>query len=263
MSGLPIPLEHFGLGRIHQPTLMEFIRSGIDITDFSHPFILNKEMILNRSEGVDNLLKNLGRLKFLFVYDYSTKEKREKDGSKGIIELLVDSLKIIYQTDNIMVMNMISTIIVDNNILITDDNFQDLADAVVEMVRIDVRAMRKKIEENRKRDEMEKKNPMLKLFREKEEEHKRRTSKNQDFSLIDMANVVIHSQGNIDYEKAFNMTLYQLKNSYEVIIKKEIFNVNLMHRISPNFQPTEDFKLWEDKVSVIKSVLGKKDLEHS
>lgn len=254
MSGLPVPVE--GLGKIYQPRLRDFIDLGLDISDFSHPFLIDKQMIFNMNKDLDEVLEKIGRLKFLFMYDSSTQEKRLENGTKSIIENLTDSLKVLYRTENITVIEMINAIIVDNQVIITDDNFDMLAEVVIEMLRIDVKEMRKKIEERRKREEMERLDPRLKAFREAEEAYKRKASKDDDFTLLDIANVVIHSQSVIDYEKVFDLTIYQLKNSYEVAIKKEVFNVNLMHRISPNFQPSEDFKLWEEKAHITKSTLN-------
>lgn len=259
LSGLPIDVRHKQLGIIHQPKLIDFLNKGLEMSTFSHPFLLNKEMIVNRNEEMEEALAGLGRLKFLVVYDNLTSRSREDSKQKGIIDLLVKSLSLIYKTEDVVVMETLPAIVIGRDVLITDENFDYLSDLVVEMLRIDIVEMRKRIEEERKRKENEEEeDPLLKLFRQKEKEFKEKTNKRDDEnSFFDLINVVVHSQGVIDYERVFNMTVYQLKNSYNTIIKKEVYNASLMHRISPNFQPSEDFKLWEEKSCVVKSGLNK------
>lgn len=257
MSGLPVDFSNEGLGVIHQPKIKDFILSNLEISEFSHPFLLNKEMVLKRNEGVDEALSDVGRLKFLFIYDEITRAKRELDGTEGIVDTLVRCLKMLYNTDSVMVLSTVFSIVVGDSVLINDSNFGLLSDLVVEMMRIDILEMRKRIEENRKREEEEKNNPMLREIRRREREFLARKQEKDELTLIDLANIVIHSQSVFDYEKAFNLTVYQLKNSYDLVIKKETYMVNLLHRISPNFQPTDDFKLWEEKAKVIKSGLSK------
>lgn len=256
MSGLPIDFSSEGLGVVNQPKIKDFISSNLEISEFSHPFLLNKEMILKRNEGVDSALSDVGRLKFLFIYDEITREKRAIEGTEGIVDTLVRCLKILYNTNSVMVLSTVFSIVVGEDILINDSNFPLLADLVVEMMRIDIVEMRKRIEDNRRREEEEKNNPMLKEIRKREREFLARKKEKDELTLIDLANIVIHSQSVFDYEKVFNFTVYQLKNSYEIVINKETYMVNLLHRISPNFQPTDDFKLWEEKAKVIKSGLS-------
>lgn len=257
MSGLPIDFSEDGLGTIYQPKLKDLISSNIEISEFSHPFLLNKDMVLKRNEGVDEALSDIGRLKFLFVYDEITRPRRELEGSEGMIDTLTKCLKILYKTETVMVLSTVFSIVIGDSILINDSNFGLLADLVVEMMRIDIVEMRKKIQENKRREEEEKNNPMLREIRRREREYLARKQEKDELTIIDLANIVVHSQSIFDYEKVFDLTIYQLKNSYDLVMKKETYMVNLLHRISPNFQPTDDFKLWEEKAKVIKSGLSK------
>ena len=258
LSGLPIDVRHKQLGIIYQPKLIDFINSGLEMSTFSHPFILNKKMIMNKNEEIENALDGLGRLKFLVVYDSFTAESRKETKQKGIMDLLKESLSLLYKTEDVVVMETLPAIVIGKDVLITDDNFEYLSTLVIEMLRIDAESMLKRIEDEKKRKEQEEnEDPLLKMFRQKEEEYKKKQNKGQDEnSFFDLINVVVHSQSVIDYDRVFNMTVYQLKNSYTTIIKKEVYTVSLMHRISPNFQPTEDFKLWEEKSCVAKSSLS-------
>lgn len=262
LSGLPIDVRHKGLGVIRQPKLIDYINRGMEMSTFSHPFVLDKEMIINKNEEIEKALEDVGGLKFLSIYNELTKESNKERNQKGIIELLIDSLSLLYDINDINDFEYMSTlpaiVIKSKGVLITDDNFSYLAKLVVEMLRIDIEEMRKRIREERKLAEQEEnEDPLLKRFREMEKKFKEKTGKNEENSFFDLINVVVHGQELIDYDRVFNMTVYQLKNSYNTIIKKEVYNVSLMHRTSPNFQPTEDFKLWEEKAHVVKSGLNK------
>ena len=67
----------------------------------------------------------------------------------------------------------------------------------------------------------------------------------------------IHS-GLFNYDEVINMTVYQIKNSFEVITKKDSFEINMMHRVSPKFDiGKEKFEHWTEKVKIGKSNLSK------
>lgn len=257
MSGMPIDLTDMNLGVIHQPRIRDFINNKIDITNFSHPFLFDKEMLSNKKDSIDSLIDGLGRLGFLIIYSEILTIASD-DGS--ILDMLSDSLKFIYKTDNVLIAKTIGKIVIDGSIVIGDTEFEFISDLVLEMMRMDKEAMKKKIREMHKEKEEDE---LADIFERKRREYERRLreqkNKDKEFTIVDMVNVVVHSQTIIDYEKAFDMTMYQLRNSYETLIKKESFNVNLMHRISPNFKPSEEFNLWEETAQIVRSGLSPTD----
>lgn len=254
MSGKSIDLKHLNLGEVYQPKIKDFIEKKMDISVFSYPFIFNKEMISNKKNSIDDLIKDLGRLGFLIIYNEITSLSNAKKGSIGILDILKESLKLIYQTENVVIAKTISKIIIDNKIIIGDSEFEFLSKLVLEMLRIDQKEIESKIEEEDEKDEL-----MNEFEKRAKAFAKKRGDKNDSFSIMDILNVFVHSQSVIDYNKAFDMTVYQLKNSYETLIRKEMFNINLLHRISPNFKPSEDLKMWEEISSVKKSNLNQLD----
>lgn len=252
MSGKPIDLRHLGLGVVYQPKLRDFIDNKIDISFFSQPFLFDKEIISNKKDGVDELVKDLGKLGFLIIYsELATLEQDE-----NILDLLVKSLKFIYKTDDIIVAKTICKIIIDGSIIIGDSELQLISDIVIEMLRVDKEEIIKKIQEKNKEAERDALDDEFERRAKAHAERLRKKNNSKDFSLMDIVNVVVHSQANIDYDRVFDMTLYQLKNSYETLIKKEMFTINLMHRISPNFKPSEELKLWEENAHIVKSNLN-------
>ena len=54
-----------------------------------------------------------------------------------------------------------------------------------------------------------------------------------------------------NYDEVFNLTIYQLKNSFKALIKKDSYMVNLLHRISQKFDTSkEKFVHWTDEVKL-------------
>lgn len=250
MSGLPIDLKSKGLGVVYQPTIKDLVDYKLDIPLFSHPFLFDKEMILNRSEDIDKIIGRLGKLEFLIVYD----EMTASEEGEGILDMLTKALKLLYRTNDVFLAKQICKIIIDGSILICNDELEFLSDLVVEMLRVNRQELRKKIEERSKQEQQD---ALMNEFDRREKEYLEKTKKvAKEFTLTDMINVVVHSQGTIDYSRVFDMTVYQIRNSYETLIKKEMFNVNLVHRISPNFKPSENLVLWEENAHTVRSNLN-------
>ena len=55
LSGRDIPLKKYNLGVIKQLTLNNFIDYEMDINEFIQPFILNKNIMLNKSDNIDKI----------------------------------------------------------------------------------------------------------------------------------------------------------------------------------------------------------------
>ena len=82
-------------------------------------------------------------------------------------------------------------------------------------------------------------------------------NKDEPLTLIDIANIVSHS-GLFKYDDVLNMTIYQLKNSFDIINKKEAFDINMLHRVSPKFDMSkEKYEHWTEKIKLDKSTLSK------
>lgn len=254
MSGLPIDLRSKGLGVLHQPKIIDFVNRGIDISVFSHPFIFDKDMVMNKQKAVDDLIKDKGKLEFLIIYDALTEMSGMME-EESALDLLIEALKMLYKTEDVILAKTILTIFVNGGeVIIRDKELQFISDLVVEMLRVNKAEMKKKIEEKNKQAQQD---ALMNEFDRRAKEYLEKTKKREnEMSFLDMVNVVVHSQGVIDYSRVFDMTVYQLRNSYETLIKKEMFNINLLHRISPNFKPSEDLKLWEEKVNIVKSNLN-------
>ena len=86
-----------------------------------------------------------------------------------------------------------------------------------------------------------------------------KAKKNEGYTILDIANIVIHFSG-LSYNEVFNMTIYQLKNSFKILMKKDSYTTNLLHRISQKFDTSkEKFVHWTDEVKLDISSLNFND----
>ena len=256
-SGQPIDLREEGLGVIYQPKLKHFIHKQLDVSNFSEPFFPQKEVFTAQYPEFGKIFKDVGSLEFIFVYDKFLFEANISQ-KNNLSSKLVDSLCILYKTANVKTIDSIGKIIVDDTIIIGDKELDFLSQLVLEMFRIDAKEVLKKLleqcEQNEAEDELTRE-----LNRRAREYEKMKNKKSKSTSIVEVANIVTHFQGNIAYKDVLNMTIYQIKNSYEAIMKKEIFNINLLHRISPNFKVSEELKLWEEQIRIVESNLSQEE----
>ena len=254
LSGKNILLNDYGLGYIKQPTLNDFIESNTDINTFIQPFLLNKSIMLNKNKEIDKILEDVKDLSFLFLYEQLTKNP--------IITTLINSLSIIYQSDNIKIDNEEVGLIVESGIdnkvhTINDDNFHILSYVMCEMMGIDKSEVAK-IEPKKEMSDIE-----LEFERRRQKylemQKNNKDKKQEGYTILDIANIVIHSSG-LSYNEVFSMTIYQLKNSFKILMKKDSYTTNLLHRISQKFDTSkEKFVHWTDEVKLDVSSLNNND----
>lgn len=246
LFGLDIPLEQYRLGTIKQPKLIDYLSKDINIESFYMPFVMNDVMIgqLETPALGYELKEKIGSLTFLM-------SNCIRSNKLEIITLLLNSIKIIYDTDDVDVSNEGNIKVKD--IVISNSNFDTLCSVVLEMLKIDKSKM--------KFDKVDKKelSDIEREFERRRIAYEQKTaSKKQDgLSFSDIANMLIHENG-IDYEKVLNMTIYQIKNSYDITSRKESYEFNLLHRISPKFDMSkEKFEHWKEKIKLDKSTLSR------
>ena len=86
-----------------------------------------------------------------------------------------------------------------------------------------------------------------------------KANKSDEHTMLDIANIVVHFSG-LTYSQVFDMTIYQLKNSFKLLAKKDSYMINLLHRISQKFDTSkEKFVHWTDEAKLDISSLNLKD----
>ena len=179
-----------------------------------------------------------------------------------IVSTLIKSLSLIYKTDNIKIDNETVGIIVESGIdnksyTINDDNFVTLSTVICEMVGIN----KEDIAEVKPKEEMSEIELEFEKRRKKylEMQNNNKNKKSEGYTILDIANIVIHFSG-LSYNEVFNMTIYQLKNSFKILMKKDSYTTNLLHRISQKFDTSkEKFVHWTDEVKLDISSLNFND----
>lgn len=249
LFGLDIPLDRYKLGFIRQPRLKDYILKDINIEMFYIPFIY-VDMIIDKSENSEEVKKLVDKLG---VFNFLIKTCLE---SKNISVLVAiqESLKFLYDTDDVK-FGENANIIIKDNVCVDNDNFDTLTTIIFEMLKID----KSKIKFEKDKKEL---SDIEKEFERRRKAHLERSGKKKkddNLTILDIANITIHS-GSFSYDEVFNMTIYQIKNSFEVITKKDSFDINMMHRVSPKFEASKDkLEHWTEKIKIDKSSLSQID----
>lgn len=228
MFGLSINLDHY-LGTIYQPTLNDIIKRNIKIEDVWYPFVVDKNACLDGLGVFDT-----------FVLLHITKK------DKKIMENLINSLKILYRTEDVEFNPNTATIVIDKKYTLDKDNYNYLCENVAEIFMLDLRDIQKKYDEIRKERERPK-SAIEKRFEMLEARSRKRRGKQESntFDLIDMSNYLIHSSEKYTYENVLNMTVWQIKNSFNLYNKKENYDMEKRYRTSGNFDMgKEKMKHW-------------------
>lgn len=216
LSGLPIDLNQYKLGKIYQPKIIDFCNEDCELKNFIEPFYLEQVII----QKTPIFLKR--PLTLLFVLD---KEKSEENKT-SIAVLLFNAIGLMYKVnlENISYMNNENGmhIVVKNDkkkvlALIDDNNFDILCQVVLKMTLTEIKSeSEKKIygSEEAKRKFAERR-------RQYAEKHKK-DEIDYEITIFDMCNEVIHFQSNFDYEKILNWTIWQVKNTYRIANSMQI-----------------------------------------
>ena len=234
MTGLPVKLNH-NLGEIYQPRLFDFMENDMTIEEFAQPFCARVDVIdFGEGEKVKEVLKTLKDFDLFFV-------------DKGaMVDKLIKSLSILYQTDNVFFDTFNQRIIILESILIDRDNFTYLADVVLNMLCME----KPKKQENKRKyaDDYRQK------LWEKMQKYRTEKEKKNAITFLDIVNFVVHSNSVIDYERVYNLTYYQLVNSYTTLMHKMGYEENMMYRTSGQFKIEGEIKHWGIQSKIKKGI---------
>lgn len=234
MTGLPVKLNH-NLGEIHQPRLFDFMEKDITIEEFAQPFCARVDVVdFGEGEKIKELLKTLKDFDLFFV-------------DKGVmVDKLITSLSMLYKTDDIQLDTDGQRIFVSKSILIDRDNFTYLADVVLNMLCME----KPKKQENKRKyaDDYRQK------LWEKMQKYRAEKEKKNAITFLDIVNFVIHSNSVIDYERVYNLTYYQLVNSYTTLMHKMGYEEHMMYRTSGQFKIESEVKHWGIQSKIKKGI---------
>ena len=190
LTGQPIKLNN-GLGKILQPKIIDFINNDITIEEFAHPFTARLESMTFETKVDEKILSALKDFDLFFI------------GENSMIDKLINSLKLLYNTNKVEVNKKLQLIIINNKITINRDNFTYLADIVLDMLFMEKPKKKEKEAKKFKDSYKQKLWEKLQMYRAKEEKKNEKT-------MADIVNIVVHLC-NADYEKVCNIYGYGWK----------------------------------------------------
>ena len=245
ISGIPIPLDDIGF--INQPKIKDYISKGISIEEFIQPFLVR----LDNTTGFDDN-KNLMELKkYLLDFDLLFLKNGDeflfKDKSGTLLDKLLVSLELLYNTKDVVLNYEEQCIIIKGKHRINRLNYTKLADIVLEMCQT-----KKPEKPNNKPKYKDKHRQQLweKLERKRAEEAKKKA-----LTLADIINIVVHIKDFYTYENVINMTYYQLLNTYQVMMNKMSYDEFLMFKSSGQFEIKQEVKHWTTTTKINRSTL--------
>lgn len=229
LSGLPIKLKD-DMGVIYPLTIRFMLENNIDYNEFLRPFLIRLDMLETKVEGDAK------------DFDIFLASANRED---SLIDMLIESLKILYKTDNIIFLDKLGKIVINDEYIIDRNNFTYFANVILEMMY----AVRQKP----KKKEQKYKNPQLQAIWDKLQLNREREEKKKELQLVDILNALIHMNNQIDYDKVLNFTYYQVMNSYTTLLKKEGYNEMMMYKTSGQFTIEQDIKHWTIETRIKKS----------
>lgn len=240
LFGLDIPLDNYKLGKIKQPKAIDFIKHNIDIENFYFPFIMT-DILLNSLDNQEDIIKikrDIGSLSFLIL---SCNESKRFD----VLDKLKESINLLYGCNVDITQD---SIFLDNGVIINNSNFDILCNIVLEMMMVE----KPKIEKQKVY-----KNKHLQATWDKLQKYRKKEAQKSETAILDIMNLLIHMNGNYDYEKVLNMTVYQILNSYIALLKKDNYSEFLSYKTSGQFKLEKEKKHWITEIKVKKSTYSK------
>ena len=95
---------------------------------------------------------------------------------------------------------------------------------------------------------------MNEFERRKREYEEKQSKKKNETTFIDIINTVIHYQNNINYNDILNWTIYQIKNTYEVLMAKESSYITIFRQASMKFD-IQEVSNWQTSAKLNKAKL--------
>lgn len=230
-----IPIK--GIGILKQPVLLDILSIGFDnYKKMVIPFQLTLEILESEID--------LSSFKTLDIFFAKDEHGELNEVSLSYLISLIQSIKYFIDTDNVDIDFHNQTILLDNKNYVNRDNFDNLADVILKIT------MSEKIKIEK---EDSNKSERQKEIDKKLAEGRAKKQKQEAITLFDMINVLIHSENTkFDYDSILKLTYLQIRNSYEVVMNIENYDVNLA--CLNGFMDTSllDLTHWSEKVRELK-----------
>ena len=231
---MPIKLGQ-GLGKIFQPKLIDFINNDTSIEELAQIFCVRLDIIDVSQEDIQKLMTVLKDFDLFFL-----------DEDKTSLNKLVHYLKFLYKTDNVYLSVDKQCILIDDDIILNRNNYTYLADVVLNMLCME----KPKKQENKRKY----KDDYRQKLWEKMQRYRAENEKKNAITFLDIVNFVVHSNSVIDYERVYNLTYYQLVNTYTTLMNKLTYEEHMMYKTSGQFKMDGETKHWGIQSKIKKGI---------
>lgn len=235
IAGRNIDLSKYNLGIIRQPSVDDLM-DDLDIIDFLKPYYLI------RSWDVNGVFKEK-EIPFTFFLIFSSENAK-------ILELLINGLKLLYETNEIELVNIgedeYKMILKKNGepfAFIDDSNFSYLSKVILEILYYDEPIAEKE-------DEYKGDKELIELVKQKEKEYEEKHKDKNTVSFEETVRRVIHMRKGT-YEDIKNLTIWQLQDTYRSYLFMDNEKVNWQFASSGNFKVNKVNK-WQDQTKTVR-----------
>jgi hypothetical protein len=245
LFGLPIEIKN--MGTIYQPRIKDFLDKDFNIQKFIRAFNIKANLFLENAEGVKNF--------DIFIYQLSL----NLPTNELLVTELIESLKLLYRTDKVELImkneKNIESICISIEVIekgkkktyyLNRDNYDDFANII--LILLDLGNNTKDTKLNEELNEIDLKIAQRKAEFEKrkaERESKLNKEETEEITMYDLMNYIIHADNSqFDYQNILELTIYQIKNTFNMYRQKESYNLYMQYKTSGQFKMDEDIVHW-------------------
>ena len=227
LAGLPIPFYSKQLNHIKVKDVFMMGESNYNM--LINPFRINSDVLFEKPKNGEKRYL----LDILLSNDYQMHIQ---------LQFVLEFLKLVFATDKIELTHMTNEngdgfhkeILVDNDLWIDREKFEQLSEIILEMNRLkkitksDINIEKKErrltyeqimnIKDRRERDYQ------LAIYKKNQKEEAKQRKASGFYSIY---NYVCHSSNMVDYEKPLNLNLFQFHNTYIILNKTEKYRYDM------------------------------------
>ena len=221
-------------GTVYPPKLRDFLE--FDYGKFKSSFSVRKEIF------IDNTNSDYDKIKDFDILIFS-----------NMIENLIQSLKLLYKTDNVKLETpkkddidsiQISIKSNDNIYYINRNNYTEFADMILIILHEGNNIADKKVKKELTEIELKMERKKREFERKKRLREIEQNKDKKQIGIFDLANYLIHVDSKYTYDNVLDLTIYQLINSYQIYQQKENYDLFVKYKTNGNFKIEDELKHW-------------------
>ena len=198
---------------------------------FLYPILLTSDYFIDKDSSIRSAYEGFFKVnkkgEFIFA-------------EKGVplLTYLLLALQYFFDTKNVK-FGLNETIIIDDSFVITNNNYEEIADIIAELNGR--KRVRKLVPPEHLTDEQ--RDIWIRTMKGRQ-----RKAERDSMELSDIINIVIHSGDNFNYKSVLDLTLLQLYNTFSVIMEKDKFDRYYQLYSSGQFEIKEHTPHWVNSI---------------